>query len=160
MKQKASLFPLGLAGLVFFVALAMNLAGPPYNAVSARITEASQLVTLAREAYGVEDWLGAHEYASQALALNPDHISARLIRGLSYLNVNALDLAEKEFRQVLVVAKHDQNSLAWAHNNLGVVHERRGQLEAALREYEAALELDPSNVPARANLNLIKKAVP
>ncbi len=66
MKQKSSLFPMGLAGLVFVVALAMNLIGPPYNAESAKITEASKLVTLAREAYAVGDWLGGLEYASEA----------------------------------------------------------------------------------------------
>ncbi|MDO8689616.1 MAG: tetratricopeptide repeat protein [Dehalococcoidia bacterium] len=157
---KISLFPIGLAGLVLVVALAVNLAGPPYNAESVRIAEASQLVTLARNAYSTEDWLGARDYASQALALNPNHVSAHIILGLSYLNVNAFDLAETEFRQVLAVAKQDRNSLAWAHNNLGVVYQRRGQLEIARQEYETALEVDPSNVQARLNLSLIQTAVP
>ena len=39
-----------------------------------------------------------------------------------------------------------------AHVNLGVLHARSGELEAALEAYETALRLDPSFLPAYVNL--------
>lgn len=149
---RLSFFPLALAGLVIAGALALNVSGPTYDARSASIIEASQLIAKAREAAGQENWLKVREYASQALVLNPTHVLGRLLLGLSLLNMNALDEAEAEFRQVLKIAGQDRNSEAWAHNNLGVVFRRRGQFRTALREYETALALDPFNYQAKANL--------
>lgn len=154
-----SLFPLGLAGLVLAGALGINVAGPSYDAQGIRVAEASQLVTRARESAGREDWPRVREYAGQAVALNPSHVLGRLILGLGYLNTGALDQAEVEFRQVLAQAGEDRNSAAWAHNNLGVVFQRRGQLRAAVQEYETAVATDPSNGQARANLFEIRRYV-
>lgn len=155
-----SMFPLGLAGLVMLGALALNIAGPSYDTQSIRIAEASQLVTRAREAASQENWPQVREYAGRAVALNPSHVLGRLILGLAYLNTNALDQAEAEFRQVLAIAGDDRNSVAWAHNNLGVVFQRRGQFQTARREYETAIATDPSNGQARANLSEIRRNAP
>lgn len=157
---KISLFPLALAALVTIAALAVNIVGPGYNSDSARIAEASQLVTQAREAYARDDWVSTQQLAGRAVALNPSNVTSRLILGLAYMNMNSLDQAEAEFRQVLSVAKDDQNSSAWAHNNLGVVFQRRGRLDLAEREFRTALDLDPSNGQARVNLAMIKRLFP
>lgn len=154
---RLSLFPLTLAGLVIAAAMALNVVGPSYDAKSASIIEASQLIAKAREAAGQENWLKVREYASQAVALNPSHVLGRLLLGLSLLNMNALDEAEAEFRQVLKIAGQDRNSEAWAHNNLGVVFQRRGQFNLAVQEYEAAISIDPFNNQARANLTEIRR---
>lgn len=154
---RLSLFPLALAGLVIAGALALNVSGPTYDVKSASIIEASQLIAKAREAAGQENWLKVREYASQAVALNPSHVLGRLLLGLSLLNMNALDEAEAEFRQVLKIAGQDRNSEAWAHNNLGVVFQRRGQFTTALREYETAQALDPFNYQAKANLAYVRR---
>ncbi|MDP2727353.1 MAG: tetratricopeptide repeat protein [Dehalococcoidia bacterium] len=154
---RIALFPMALAGLVVAGALAVNLVGSSYDVKSERIAEASQLVTKAREAYVQEDWPQVRGYAGQAVALEPTHITARLILGLAYMNMNALDQAEAEFRQVLTLAKNDLNSAAWAHNNLGVVFQRRGQPGLAAHEYQTALDLDPSNGQARANLVEVRR---
>ncbi|NIM04227.1 MAG: tetratricopeptide repeat protein, partial [Armatimonadetes bacterium] len=45
---------------------------------------------------------------------------------------------------------------ASAYNNLGVVHERRGEPEKAMVAYEKALLLDPDLAEARKNLERIK----
>lgn len=157
---RLSFFPLALAGMVVAGALALNIVGPSYDARSARITEASQLVTRAREAAGLNDWTQAKVYATKAVALNPDHVLGRLLLGLAYLNTNALDEAEAQFRRVLALAREDRNSAAWAHNNLGVVYRHRGQLTAAIREYETAIAADPSNGQARANLAEARRLAP
>ncbi len=44
------------------------------------------------------------------------------------------------------------------HNNLGQIHLRNGELEAARREFEKALELDPRNSDALLNLSSIHAA--
>ena len=152
-----ALFPLTLAGLVVAGALALNFTGPRDDLRSARIAEAAQLIARAREAVSQEDWAQVREYAGRAVGLNPSHVVARLLLGLGHLNMNDPRNAEAEFRQVLVLAKEDRNSEAWAHNNLGVVFLRRGQFRIAAQEYETALALDPFNEQARANLMGVRR---
>lgn len=153
---KISLFPLALAGLVIVAALAINVVGGPSDAEGARIAEASQLATRARDAYSRGNWTEAREYAGQAVALNPSHTSARLILGLAYLNLGSLDEAEAEFRHVLAVVRYDREAEAWAHNNLGVVFQHRGQFKLASEEYLLALSIDPFNEQARLNVDQIQ----
>ena len=38
-----------------------------------------------------------------------------------------------------------------AHNNLAVAYEKKGRFQDALKEYEAALKLDPDNPRVKAN---------
>lgn len=153
---RTAFFPLALASLVVAGALALNLARPPYNPQGAQLAEAGRLASKAKEAYGQNNWPLARDYASQALALTPSHLTARLLLGLALMNMNALDQAEAEFRQVLAVAGEARDSSAWAHNNLGVVFQRRGQFKLAAQEYQSALEADPYNSQARANLAAVK----
>jgi Tfp pilus assembly protein PilF len=51
--------------------------------------------------------------------------------------------------------EQDPNS-APAHNNLAVAYEKRGALEEAGREYEAALRLDPGNALIKGNYESFK----
>jgi len=44
-------------------------------------------------------------------------------------------------------------SFAAAHNNLGVAYEGKRDRAAARAEYQKAVELDPNNKSARANLD-------
>lgn len=155
--SKLSLFPFILAGLVIFGALAINPIRGPSGAEAARIAEASQLIASARNAYARENWPETKEFASQAVALNPSDTSARLILGMAYLNMNALDQAEVEFRQVLTLVRFDRVTEAWAHNDLGVVLQHRGQFALANNEYQTAFSIDPSNYQARLNLDQILK---
>ncbi len=154
---RISLFPFLLAGLVIAGAVVLNLAGPRDSTESARVTQLSGLVIQAREAYVRENWPETQRYAGQAVALDPSHVTARLILGLALMNMNYLDQAEAEFRAVITLAKEDSNSLAWAHNDLGVVYQRRGQLNRAEQEYQAAVDLDPSNAQARSNLTAVRR---
>ena len=154
---RLALFPMGLLAVVMAWALAANVLGPRYDAQSARIAEASQLVVKARDSASQEDWLQVRQYAGQAVALNPSHVLAHLILGVAYFNTNTLDQAEAEFRRVIPLSAEDRNSAAWAHNNLGVVMQRRGRFAEASQEYQTAIDLDSSNGQARANLAEIKR---
>jgi Flp pilus assembly protein TadD len=42
------------------------------------------------------------------------------------------------------------NAVAW--NNLGVLYERRGQINDAIASYKAAIKANPSDADAKANL--------
>ncbi len=46
---------------------------------------------------------------------------------------------------------------AAAHNNLGLLHHRRGKLDQAVRAFSAALALDPDQPEARYNLGCIRE---
>lgn len=46
---------------------------------------------------------------------------------------------------------------AQAHNNLGVAYESKGEFEAALAEYGAAIELDPDNKIYMSNYTKFKQ---
>jgi predicted CXXCH cytochrome family protein len=67
----------------------------------------------------------------------------------------ALEVALAEFEQAQI-AMSDMPS---ARLNLGVVHERLGRVDRAEQSYKAALEMDPSLVPARTNLAALYNAM-
>jgi Flp pilus assembly protein TadD len=48
---------------------------------------------------------------------------------------------------------------AVAHNNLGVAYEKKGLFQDALREYEAALKIDPANTYVKSNYRNCKENI-
>ena len=82
-------------------------------------------------------------------------------RSLATAPVNAGVVAAGEERWDEAVAywkkalEQDPDSAA-AHNNLAVACEKRGALEEAGREYEAALRLDPGNAQIKGNYESFK----
>jgi TolA-binding protein len=46
---------------------------------------------------------------------------------------------------------------AVAHEWLGRLHENKGEKESAVKEYQAALQLDPKNKSARESLKRVEK---
>jgi tetratricopeptide (TPR) repeat protein len=45
----------------------------------------------------------------------------------------------------------------FAHNNLGVLYDQKGQYDLAVREFEAALEIEPGNGMTLKNLETARK---
>lgn len=56
-----------------------------------------------------------------------------------------LDLAEKKLRQILT----EGGARSYVHNNLGIVHQQRGEHAAAIRQFRSAARLNPNFAPAR-----------
>ncbi len=80
-------------------------------------------------------------------------------RVLSRLDISTLsDRRRKRFRSVLAEYRRGQRMLAdqpGAHVNLATVHENLGNPQKAEAQYRAALEIDPSFIPALNNLAML-----
>ncbi len=60
--------------------------------------------------------------------------------------------SERDLRILRGFAQRIDAADAGAHNNLGVLYERRGRLAEAIAHYKRALALNPSLADARLNL--------
>jgi tetratricopeptide (TPR) repeat protein len=85
--------------------------------------------------------LGAAALAQELSAAQQESFD----RGLAALKAGRLDEAETAFRAVL----DGGGGLAYIHNNLGIVLQRRGQHERAAAEFREAARLDPRYVAPR-----------
>jgi predicted Zn-dependent protease len=56
-----------------------------------------------------------------------------------------LDVAEKKLRQILA----EGGARSYVHNNLGIVHQQRGEHAAAIAQFRAASGLNPNFAPPR-----------
>jgi len=86
----------------------------------------------------------------RALALRPDFAEAHEQIATAYFYDGKLDEAEKEFRQAIRL----KDSPA-AHVGLGVLLTEQGKEDAARREYEEALAIQPLDRTASINLALL-----
>jgi protein O-GlcNAc transferase len=84
----------------------------------------------------------------RALAIDPDHVSARNHLGMMHLEAGAPEDAIREFRDV-IMRKPDHLR---ANFNLGNALLRGGNVEAAERAYRRVLALDPDFAEALAEL--------
>jgi len=75
-----------------------------------------------------------------------DALQETFTRGVAALKAGRLDEAEAAFRAVL---DGGGGGLAYVHNNLGIVHQQRGQHERAVIEFRDAARLDPGYVAPR-----------
>ncbi|MBL0274768.1 MAG: metallopeptidase family protein [Anaeromyxobacter sp.] len=79
----------------------------------------------------------------EALALAPDHLDARLERAFALSELSRFDEARAQLEDVLARAPDE----AWAHHQLGLLAERRGDQAEATRRFERARRLDPQAFP-------------
>lgn len=97
--------------------------------------------------YGLNDYTGALAPARAAVRLE-SNVATHYTLATVLLAGNQLDEAYKEFQEAL---RLDPNS-APAHNNLGVLFERRGDTASALAEFREAARLDPEDELYRKNV--------
>ena len=80
--------------------------------------------------------------AARALAQGlPPELAASFEAGVQALDAGRLEEAEAAFRAVLAGG----GDVAQVHNNLGIVHQRRGRHERAIASFRAAVERDPTH---------------
>lgn len=134
---------LGFAGCVFFAVLAPSSSVLPLTTqtIAEHRMYLPLVVPLALLALGVRRASGRGSGAALAVAVVAS-VALTIARNRDYRSETAL--------WADTVAKAPDNPRA--HNNLGLVLFHAGQIEAAQREYEAALRLDARYAPAHANL--------
>jgi spermidine synthase len=91
---------------------------------------------------------GDRALLSDHFKLDVIHAKANFERGVIALKADRLNQAAEAFKKSLSGAVH----YAEAHNNLGFVYARMAEYDAAVNQYQLAIELDPTYVSARMNM--------
>jgi tetratricopeptide (TPR) repeat protein len=100
--------------------------------------------------YGMQgkyDWMEAE--ARKAIYFNPAGASARYNLASLYLHTGRIEEAVAEYRTIVRTLPREASN---AYNQLGVISAQRGDLKQAIEHWQKALEGDPGNEDARANL--------
>ena len=86
------------------------------------------------------------------LASNQTDHNARVILGVYLIKSGQMDSAMEHFLRVIDSPSAGEEMRIRAYVNAGAIHQKRGQFEAAVRLYAAALKLDPNNGGAHNNM--------
>lgn len=107
--------------------------------------------------YYLGDSAGAREMFESFLAVSPDYADAHFALGLLNFDSDKLDRATRRFVRTIELARkaHDPGDEAKARARLGDVHLRRGELDDARRELEAAVRLNPELYAAYFKLSVV-----
>ena len=87
----------------------------------------------------------------KTLALRPGHLSSRIGLSSVYNQKGLYDQAIASLKLAINLPKSDPN-FALARLNLGELYGKTGKIENAIKEWEAALKINPSLLPAHFNL--------
>ena len=96
------------------------------------------------------DLSGAEQAYLRAVGLNPRYVDARRKLGEVLIDQGCFEEALQHFDAIL--ESRVEHRYADVHNNLGVIHEQRGDLEAAEACYREALKINPRYERGRYNL--------
>jgi len=89
-----------------------------------------------------------------ALAINPSYPFSQLNLGFAYFNKKDYEKAMEIFRKVAEENPNYNPSLL--HYGFGLVYQKKGALNKAIKEYELALKINPNNIYAKQMLEQIK----
>jgi tetratricopeptide (TPR) repeat protein len=93
----------------------------------------------------------AAAHFDQALALEPNMLPVRIIRGVIHADQREYELAKAHFEHAL---RLDPGN-AEVHNNLGIVLDEQGDLQTAKTHLERALSIEPDYALAHNNLGTV-----
>jgi tetratricopeptide (TPR) repeat protein len=88
-----------------------------------------------------------------ALKINPSYSSSQLNLGFAYINKKDYDRAMEVFIRIFKEAPTYNPSLV--HYGFGLVYQNKSMIKEAIKEYSAALEIDPNNTYAKQSLQKI-----
>lgn len=89
---------------------------------------------------------------NQVLAINPEYPRATTNLALILLSQDKVELAKSNF----LTAISQDNQDAIAYNHLAIIQRRAGEFEAALLNYQRALEIDPDYANAHLNMGILQ----
>ena len=112
--------------------------------------------TEAKKAFLANDYTTAisrYRYLTDSLGVNEDEILINLAH--SYFNLNDTANAVASYQKLLTSANKKIKSNAY--QQLGVINNRKGQLEEALGNFKEAIKTDLTNEDARYDYEMVKK---
>jgi tetratricopeptide (TPR) repeat protein/4-amino-4-deoxy-L-arabinose transferase-like glycosyltransferase len=89
------------------------------------------------------------EEAKKAIFYDPEGSPARYNLGFLYLNTGRMDEAIAQYRLIAQKAPREAGN---AYNQLGVICAQKNDLQQAIDNWQKALEIDPNDMSARANI--------
>lgn len=92
----------------------------------------------------------AISYYQQAEQMNPLDVEGQTDLATAYLQVDRLADAERVFQWVLTIEPY-----APAYNGLGIIADKRNDVATARKNFEHAIELDPTYTESQLNLGII-----
>ncbi len=98
----------------------------------------------AQEAFANRDWQVAMVWLNKILEVHSDRAAALARRGMCHLMTNQMQKADQDFRKAIA----EDESLAMAHRDLGVLAGRGGRPKAAVTHLARAIELNPEDPDA------------
>ena len=129
-----------------FDQLKSNLQQNPDSLIFARVAEALLLRGKADEAIRI---------CEEGIRKHPYYVTGHMVLGKCYLQKKMFDLAEKEFKRVLLFEpKHSA-----AHKFTGDLMKEAGRAEACLKSYAEILKIDPLDNKVKSALENIKHEV-
>lgn len=110
--------------------------------------EASEQLTLAKNAFQAEDWDTAEQICLQIIRQDSQQVEALEMLGMVYCQVGQFDRAIEHYQSFLALTPDH----ASAHYNLGTAFSKIEQMEAAIEHYQAAIALDSTFYQSHYNL--------
>ncbi len=148
----------GNAARLLAWALVVALALPSSAGAAGPLEKDHPLVQQGREAYTAgrfEDALAAFEAAKKELPNDP---AVDFNRADALAKLGKIPEAQEVFRGVTESNRPDLRQKAWY--NLGNLHATTGDRQEALKSYRRALTLDPQDVQARHNYEVVLRNLP
>ena len=126
-----------------------------YLFLSARPRSADGFYLLGYVLYRRGQFPGSAAALQEALQIKNDYAGAHKMLGLSYYQLNKLDLAEREW----ITATRQAPQMTEAHYFLGRLYYTLNRLNEALQAFEAAIRVDSEYMKAHDNLGLTLEAL-
>lgn len=118
------------------------------KALELRPDDDNALYILGRSKFCQGEYATAEKYLTKLLEKNEAYISVRLLRARAYYEQHKLDEAEIDLNNMIQMESATDETYLLQ----GMIHEAKGDVDAAVVAYQKILELDPFNIEAPMKL--------
>jgi len=119
-----------------------STGGSSYNPDASHIKpEAKELLKQGVYRYQAGDLMGAIDFWSQAIEIDPNLAPAYCNRGIAYFYLKQYEEAIADYTRAIDIDPND----AYTYNNRGVAYDHLKRYEEAIADYTRAIDSDPNN---------------